>query len=130
MPDNTASVEPLADRMPRGDSAEQVADSVFALWQEVDQALHPIIGHGGVAALFNRSLMLTSSAHPWMSLDRGDALSTIDLTALRGVLARQSAADAAAGGRALFAAFEGLITSLVGPALTERLLLPVRRPRP
>jgi acetyl-CoA acetyltransferase len=42
---------PLGDRVADDASAGQIADAIVALWQEIDQALHPIIGHRGVAAL-------------------------------------------------------------------------------
>jgi hypothetical protein len=127
MPELPPSVAPLAERLPRGADAGRIADEVSALWVEVDQALHPILGHGGVAALFNRSMMLTASARPWMVLERCDVVGLPTLASLHTALAQQSAAEAEAGGRALLSAFEGLLVSLVGPALTARLLLPVRQ---
>ena len=51
---------PLADLVSDGADAEQLADAIVAMWLEIDQALHPIIGHRGVAALYNRSLHLTA----------------------------------------------------------------------
>ena len=59
---------PLADRVTDGADAEQVADAIVAIWLEIDQALNPIIGHRGVAALYNRSLNLTAAAHPWLAV--------------------------------------------------------------
>jgi hypothetical protein len=113
---------PLAGRVADDASAEQVANAIVVIWREVDQALHPIIGHRGVAALFNRSLSLTAATYPWLSLGHQGVLAAFDPSALRGALARQSAADAAAGGVALFQSFRELLESLVGASLTERLL--------
>lgn len=113
---------PLAGRLLDGASAEQVADTVAAIWLEIDQALHPIIGRRGVAALYNRSLKLTAAAYPWLMEGHQHLLATVDVTALRAALARQAGARAAAGGGALFHTFRDLLASLVGASLTHQLL--------
>ena len=115
---------PLADRVAGDASAEQIAGAIVAVWQEIDLALNPIIGHRGVAALFNRSLYLTATAHPWLIVGHQGATAAIDPSALQAVLARQDAAEAAAGGIALFQQFRELLASLVGAPLTDRLLQP------
>lgn len=113
---------PLAGRVPAGADAEQLADVIVAVWRDIDEALHPIIGHRGVAALYNRSLRLASAAHPWLTSGHPDALAAIDVTALRADLLQHTPAEAAAAGAALFRSFEQLLASLVGPALTAQLL--------
>jgi DNA-binding GntR family transcriptional regulator len=113
---------PLAGRVADGADAEQVADAIVAVWQEIDQALHPIIGHRGVAALFSRSLSLTAAAYPWLAIGQPAVPAAIDPSGLRAALMQQAAAEAAAGGNALFHRFHELLASLVGPSLTERLL--------
>ena len=55
---------PLAGRLTSDEAAPEVADTVVAIWLEIDQALHPIIGHRGVAALYDRSLNLTAGRLP------------------------------------------------------------------
>jgi hypothetical protein len=117
--------EPLADRVGQGASAGQVADAVVAIWHEVEQVLHPIVGHRGVAALYGRSLVLAAAAHPGLKLDRQGVLGAVDLLALKAALGQQSAAEAAAGGDALFRSLIELLVMLVGPSLTDRLLRPV-----
>jgi hypothetical protein len=113
---------PLAGRVPAGANAEQLADAIVAVWRDIDLALHPIIGHRGVAALYNRSLRLAAATHPWLTLDHPDALAAIDVAALRADLLQHTAVEAAAAGTALFRSFEQLLASLVGPALTAQLL--------
>jgi len=113
---------PLVDRVAEDASAEQIAGAIVAIWQEIDQALHPIIGHRGVAALYNRSLHLTSAAHPWLTIGHLGATAAIDPSALQAALARQDAAEAAGGGIALFQQFRELLARLVGSGLTDRLL--------
>jgi len=116
---------PLAHRVGEDADAAQIAEAVVATWQEVDAALTPIIGQRGVAALYKRSLYLTGAAQPWLAGTHKGVPTAMDLAALKSVLAQQSSANAAAGGGALLQTFYELLTSLVGPSLTERLLRPV-----
>ena len=113
---------PLHGRVKDGADADQLADAIVAVWREIDQALHPIIGHRGVAALYNRSLKLTAAAYPWLAQGHAGALAAVDPTALRATLVQQVPAEAAAAGSALFETFCGLLASLVGESLTQRLL--------
>ena len=113
---------PLGGRVPDGAHAGQVADAVVALWLEIDQALHPIIGHRGVAALYERSLVLTAAAYPWLAIEQRGIPAAVDPAALRAALVQQTGAEAAACANALFHSFHQLLVSLVGASLTERLL--------
>ena len=113
---------PLAGRVPAGANAEQLADAVVAMLRDIDEALHPIIGHRGAVALYNRSLRLAAAAHPWLTIGHPDIQAAIDVAALRAALLHHTAAEAAAAGAALFRHFEQLLASLVGPTLTAQLL--------
>lgn len=109
-----------------GAGAVQVAQTFGAVWQGIDQVLRPIIGPGGVLALLQRSVYLTAVQHPWLRAGLGaDGLASFDVVALVAVLARQDPAHALACGNTLFGTFHGLLTSLIGASLTERLLRPV-----
>lgn len=113
---------PLAGRVTNDASAEQIAGAIAGIWQDIDQALHPIIGHRGVAALYNRSLHLTAATYPWLAIGVQGVPAAVDASALKAALVQQVAAEAAAGGVALFHSFRELLSSLVGAALTDRLL--------
>ena len=102
--------------------AERTAEEAVATWRDIGAALGPVIGQGGVAALYGRSLRLCASTHPWLADLHGADRSPMDLAALQSVLARQDAAAAAAGGAAVFLIFRELLASLVGASLTERLM--------
>lgn len=115
----------MAHRAGEGADATRIADAVIMAWQEIDAVLSPILGHGGVAALYKRSLYLTGSAHPWLSHMREGEQTDMDLAELESAIARQSSADAYSAGGTLLQTFNGLLASMVGPALTERLLRPV-----
>jgi hypothetical protein len=102
----------------------QVADSAMATWREISAALIPIIGQRGMAALYKRSLHLTRSAYPWLDGVHNSALAPADFGGLRKALSQQTAPDAAAASETLLQNFHALLSSLIGPSLTERLLRP------
>jgi hypothetical protein len=112
----------LANRAGKGTDAALIADAIVSTWQLIDTALSPIIGHGGVAALYKRSLYLTGRVHPWLAGAHEGIQPGMDLAGLKSVLAQQSSANAAAGGGAFLQTFRELLVGLVGPALTEQLL--------
>ncbi|MCY7313457.1 MAG: hypothetical protein LH491_07490 [Pseudoxanthomonas sp.] len=102
-----------------------VADAVVTAWEQIDVVLTPILGQRGVAALYQRSLHLTRSAHSWLPGLEQDGYVAMNLTPLKAELMLQDSAATAAAGGALLQTFHALLASLVGPALTERLLLSV-----
>ncbi|MDB5999781.1 MAG: hypothetical protein JWP52_1480 [Rhizobacter sp.] len=99
-----------------------IADAVVATWQDITVALTPIIGSGGIAALYQRSLYLTSPAHPWLADQHKGVAAVMNLAALKTAIAAQGRESAGAAGVALLQTFHELLTTLVGPSLTERLL--------
>ena len=112
----------LAHRVGDDATAAQVAAAVVVIWHEIDAALTPVVGKGGVAALYKRTLYLTGAAHPWLALRREDLSTGVDLVALKAALSQQSSAAAVAGGNDFLQTFHTLLASLVGASLTERLL--------
>lgn len=113
---------PLANRVGAGADAAQIAAAVFAIWEEVDDALTPIIGPRGVAALYYRSLHLTGAIHPWLADQQDLVKAAVNPAALKSVLSQQDSAAAAAAGSAFFQTFHELLASLIGASLTKRLL--------
>ena len=103
-------------------NAEQLADAIVAVWREIDHALHPIIGHRGVAALYNRSLQARRGRPPVAGRRPGGRAGRHRLDGAARRPAAAAAADAAAAGTALFQTFQQLLASLIGASLTERLL--------
>jgi hypothetical protein len=131
IPESALIAAPLAHRASAGAGALQVAQAVGAVWQEIDRELRPIIGQGGVLALLQRSGHLAAVQHPWLRAGLGaKGLDGLDAAALMAVLAQQDAAQAMACGNTLLGNFHGLLTSLIGASLTERLLRPVWGPPP
>lgn len=112
----------LIRRADDGASAAHITHSIIAAWQEIDAALTPIIGRGGVAALYKRSVYLNTPTYPWLSDTHEGVPTCIDLGPLRAALEQQDSSTLAAAGGALLQTLNDLLASLVGPSLTERLL--------
>jgi hypothetical protein len=119
-------VEFLSQRSASNPDAAETADALISVWQDIAAALHSIIGRQGIAALFDRSVSLTSKRHPWLASLRADADNSVDSAALRSVVAQRSANDAGAGASEFLQTFYDVLVSLIGPALCEQLLLPIR----
>lgn len=116
---------PLAHRVGPAADAVQIGDAVFAILEEIDDTLTPILGERGMAALYKRSLHLAAAAYPWLAAPDENDPPAAGPAALKSALARRSSAAAAAGGSTFLQTFHGLLASLVGASLTERLLRPV-----
>ena len=108
-----------------GASSGQIAGLVASAFEGIDQALTPIVGRRGVAALYKRAMHLAGRTHSWLAVPMEGVPTAMDVAALTGALEEQTAADAAAAGTLLLQTFHELLTTLVGPSLTERLLRPV-----
>jgi hypothetical protein len=122
-------VASLAHRVGPNADIATVAQAIASILQDMDAALTPIIGQQGVVALYRRSLHLCASRHPRLAgtYDSVQAAS-LDLTALKSVLVEQSETDALFFGELLLTTFYELLTTLIGPSLTARLLRGVWEP--
>ena len=106
----------------REPNAREVAEVIVSAWRESEDALCPIIGRGGVDALYRRSLLLTARSYPWLAEAKSPGPTITDLELLKAVLIRQDRASADAGGRALHQTFHELLANVIGESLTDRLL--------
>lgn len=113
---------PLSARVQDEGSADQIAAACGALCTELDAVLAPIIGPRGVVALIQRSLHLASAVHPWLSARQPGGPSKLDSATFVSLLAQRSSDDAAAAADTFLQTFHGLLASLIGGSLTERLL--------
>lgn len=112
----------LAHRTRNDIGAGSASRCVASLCEDIGVALTPIVGLRGVAALYMRSLFLTSHAHPVLSGLHEGVQSTMDLSPLTAALASLGETEASTVGAALLQSFYELLGSLVGLSLTERLL--------
>jgi hypothetical protein len=102
--------------------AMPVGAAAVALCERLSRTLEPLVGEAGVSALFARSLHLAKSEFPWLALAQDAAPADAPFTQLRICLGRQTPAVAIEGASAFIAAFCGLLISLIGDAMTRRLL--------
>ncbi len=102
--------------------ATRVADSVVSVLRGIEDALTPIIGVRGVAALYARTLFLVSQEYSWLSITPPSVNDPMDLQLLHARVAARSPADSVASSRAIIDTFHDLLDSMIGSALTERLL--------
>lgn len=109
----------------QGASPERIAVVVAGKMHAIHSALAPIIGDQGVSALYRRCLFLVvqdaTRAAPFFSSTGGSD----DYAALQSALTQQQAAEALKIAKALFANLYRILVSLIGVALTERLLYPM-----
>ncbi|WP_256666347.1 MULTISPECIES: hypothetical protein [unclassified Pseudomonas] len=115
-------VASLAHRVGPSADIARIADAIVSILQDMDAALAPIIGQPGVVALYRRSFHLCASTHPRLARTYDSAQAVLDLIALKSVLVKQSEVDALFFGEVLLTTFYELLTSLIGPSLTARLL--------
>lgn len=113
---------PLAHRVGQAADAAQIAAAVFAIWEEIDDALTPILGPRGVAALYQRSLHLAAVAYPGLAARDESDPPAVGPAALKAALARRGSTAAAIAGNAFLQTFHDLLASLIGPSLSGRLL--------
>lgn len=114
----------LVERDGGGTTVVAMAAAITDTWRGIDDALSPIIGPRGMAALYQRSVYVTAAAHPALASLRTDVQGAMDLAVLAAALHQQDTAGAATTGDALLQTFSDLLASLVGPGLAERLLAP------
>jgi len=91
-------------------------------WSRLGRQLVPLIGEGGFVALFTRSARLLAPPRAWLSVDATRRTSTLLLTALEQDLAAANPQEAAATHEELMGIFVRQLGTLIGPALTARLL--------
>lgn len=118
----------LIARLEGADDAAMVAERMLTTWREVDEALSPILGPMGVAALYSRTVHISSAAHPWLKHAVTGLSPRIDVSGLTRLLAAQDAAQASAASATLLYGFCDLLASLVGPSLASRLLADLAGP--
>lgn len=114
----------FADHAALGNDAGQILALIMFSWAEVNRVMRPIIGNGGVDALFNRSMESAAEKTPWLATGLSNA-PTMGLDALRVLFSKQDTVQFAAANDALLLHFYHLLADLVGLSLTDRLLRPV-----
>jgi hypothetical protein len=115
----------LARHAGEAPDAIAVADALAATWHQVVVLLEPVIGVRGIDAIFRRSLFLTSITCTWLVFDEESGDNVALFAGFKACLVARNADDASEAARALLVNFTELLATLIGPSLTERLLVPV-----
>jgi hypothetical protein len=118
-------VASLALRLNHIADIDQVADVIITMFRDTNASLVPIIGPKGVAALYRRSLLLSTSLHPRLGAIFLPLADPLDLTDLKAVLVQQNRTDVIFFGEEWLKALYELLTALIGSSLSTRLLLDV-----
>jgi len=105
----------------RGD-AKEFADTCAETWRDLHAALSPIIGSGGVSALYKRCLFLRRGDYPWLGDVSVSSPQPGDFSGLVDAIREQSESEALAANGALLDSFRQLLTNLIGAPLTGQLL--------
>jgi len=121
-------VASLAHRVGPSADIAGIAEAITSILQDMDAALTPIIVQQGCVALLRRSLHLSASAHARLAGMHDRVQATPDRSGLKAVLLEQTEADALFFGEVLLTTFYTLLTTLIGPSLTARLLRDVWEP--
>jgi hypothetical protein len=100
----------------------QSAQRAMLAWRRMEESVAPVIGAGGVCAIYRRSLACARRAYPWLPVVHGSSCSRIELASLCEALARQPASEASSADAMLQQTFGELLASLVGSRLANRLL--------
>ena len=117
--------ETLALRFGSHASSEHLAHVISSTCLEISEALDPVLGQTGVSALFQRSLNHTIKAYPWLAAMGENTYGPVHVENLKAILSQQSPETAALGGTDFLMSFYQLLSSLIGPSLTEQLLQPI-----
>jgi hypothetical protein len=103
-------------------AVQDLAELAVEFFRRAEAALGPIIGLQSVGAVYQRSLYLTRTEHPWLALACGEWTQTDPLLVLKKTVSRQPLHSATTAVHALLRTFRKLLNHLIGPALTGRLL--------
>jgi hypothetical protein len=97
-------------------------EATLRAWEEARTQLVPVIGENGFRILFARSLHLTRHDFPWLSRVRTPTEQP--LADLKASYEGETAQHAREANVALLVTFTSLLHTLIGKALTRRLLDP------
>lgn len=102
-----------------------LAETSLRAWERVVGQLAPVIGPRGVDALFRRAIHMTKSRFPWLEVTWETKDGAFPAASFLACLSARDPAVAAEGSLELLIAFTELLGTLIGIALTERLLGPI-----
>jgi hypothetical protein len=105
-----------------GANPSDSADRHLQPWRALAQHLSPLIGDGGFAALYGRTARLLAGRYGWLTAGPSSPPLDALFQRLGGDLRGAEPALAVEANTALLLTFTGLLSDLIGAALTTRLL--------
>jgi hypothetical protein len=109
-----------------GASQDIVVEQALQKWEQLARHLSPLIGEAGFCALYGRALRLTSQrdCQPAAAASSGALAGSISqlLTSLKQTLTAAGPDNAGNANAALLATFTRLLSTLIGEAMTIRLM--------
>ena len=117
-----------------GASQDIVVEQALQKWEQLARHLSPLIGEAGFCALYGRALRLArqQDCQPAAAASPGASAGSIGqlLTSLKQTLTAAGPDNAGNANAALLATFTGLLSTLIGEALTIRLMNAAWREEP
>lgn len=101
---------------------EKVADAAINLWEQMATQIISIIGEGGFNSLYARSVFLTQSTFPWLTVNSLSPQNDCRFAELKTSLEGQTPAQASAANSLLLITFTDILAALIGEQLTTRIL--------
>ncbi|MFP5394095.1 MAG: hypothetical protein ACLGI6_21570 [Gammaproteobacteria bacterium] len=108
-------------RQPTSGAPDGRADAARA-WRSISVRLADLIGESGFCALFGRALRMQVARYKWLSIDPSRRSIDALLAALERDMASTAAGEAAMAHAELLHTFTRQLCTLIGEALTTRLL--------
>ena len=101
---------------------EMAVDALIALWDRVSAQIILLVGEGGFDSLFERSVHLSQSQYPWLSVSLLAGQTERRFSNLKLSLQAQPQALASEANRLLLVTFTDILASLIGESLTASVL--------
>ena len=101
---------------------EKVAVDPVISWEQMAVKIISIIGEGGFASLYSRSLFLSKASFPWLETGIYTAHTPSPFLALKACYARQAQEQVQEANFLLLITFSGVLSSLIGEQLTLSIL--------
>jgi hypothetical protein len=102
-------------------SSAQIADAFFSVWSCVDEHLSSVIGKQGLAALHERSVVMSALRYPWLFVHPAETKPALK-SDMHSVMSRQLAGETMAACREVLRMFYDILSRLIGASLAEQLL--------
>ncbi|MBU2642217.1 MAG: hypothetical protein Q8K57_19020 [Thiobacillus sp.] len=101
---------------------EKVADAAMNVWEKLATEIISVVGEDGFNSLYERSVFLAQRTFPWLAAHSLSPQSDHRFAELKIRLAEQTPVEARVANILLLITFTDILTSLIGEALTTRIL--------